>query len=343
MIDRGSKGFLMKVYAGYNCDLSVRKNTSSGGIYPLLAKRIINSGGVVFAAVYDEHLNVIHKEIANFEDLQESFGSKYVFSNFGTCIHRIFELLKKGIVVLFVGTPCQCASIKKSIGDTYKNLICIDLVCHGSPKPEYWQKYLKSLKNKNGITPKKVNMRDKSSGWSYINYCWCIEDYNGKKYYQRWRDNIYMRGFIADLLLIPGCYRCKYKKENHLSDITLGDYWGVWKLDPDMDDNNGTSLIMIHSDIGLALFNEICTNIKYKIINNDNYLFYNRSILNCADKPLYYEEFQQRVKGGEDIQKLIVEYLGIDNNRGWSKGFIRFFPLIVSTKMKSVIKHILNR
>lgn len=244
-------------YAAYNIDANIHSKGSSGSIYYLLAKKILEDGGVVFAAVYDDNFNVKHSIIENEESLLLSMGSKYVASDLGGTFKDIESFINNNRQVMFVGTPCQCAGLSSYLSIKAPNkkelLILIDIICQGVPSSKVWQSY---LREKNISTIKTINMRDKSKdGW--LNYCLSIEYKDGKKEVESRNNNIYLKGFVGCFFLRPSCYECKFKGENRFSDITLGDLWGCNVYAPNLYQFNGTSLIISRSVKGESLLREI--------------------------------------------------------------------------------------
>ena len=134
-------------YAAQNNDESIRLQSSSGGVFTLLATETINNGGVVFGAKFDEQWNVIHDYVETIEGLANFRGSKYVQSQIGKCYKKTELFLKNGREVLFSGTPCQIAGLKKYLIKEYKKLICVDIICHGVPSPMVWTQYIKANNN----------------------------------------------------------------------------------------------------------------------------------------------------------------------------------------------------
>ena len=223
---------------------AIRRESSSGGVFSALAQEILNRGGVVCAAVYDETFAVVHKigkEIAPFR------GAKYAQSHAGHLFPTLRRLLQEGTEVLFVGTPCQCAGLMGYLGKKPENLVLVDMICHGVPSPKVWQEYLKLHE-----PVRSVNLRSKVSGWSHYGYSVKIGDYT-----QTQSHDPFMRGFTANLYLRPSCAKCTFKGLQRCTDITLADFWGIWDLLPDFDDDKGTSLLLIHSSQGHALWKAV--------------------------------------------------------------------------------------
>lgn len=300
---------ITKAYACYNNNAIVRANSSSGGIYPLLAISIIQEGGIVFAACYDDKLNVFHKKIDKIEDICLSQGSKYVASDLGETFKWIKETSKAGKRVLFMGTPCQCAGLLSFIEAEKLNkemIVVVDCVCHGVPGKVPWNAYKKSLEKKNFIL-RSVNMRDKCTGWTKGNYSWSLTDEKGNIAVMPKSKNPFMKGMLSNLTIRPSCFDCKFKGINRMTDITLGDYWGIWNHLPEMDDNKGTSLVLIHTITGMEIFNKIKGNITMADAVVEKAIKGNSCIVKSTIFNPKRKEFFSRLHNGEDFVLLIEE------------------------------------
>ena len=294
-----------KAYACWNIKEEERRYSSSGGIYVLLAKEIIKNNGVIFAVCYDEKFEAVHMQIELEEDLFQSMGSKYMPSKLNDTFISVKRILLQGRQVMFVGTPCQCAGLKKYIGEKDDNLICIDMVCHGVPSRSVWRNYLQNL-DKNKLL-EYLNMRDKSSGWSRYQYSWKMK-YKDDTEKVILQENIpFMKGFTMDFYLRPSCYECQFKGINRSADITLGDFWGAWEMQPEMDDNKGTSLILIHSRKGERLIEKISSNLKIQEVDIEAAVKYNPSIIKSPLKSPQRRIFFQKMKSEDNIEKIITE------------------------------------
>ncbi len=255
-----------KAFAAINTDDKIRMKSSSGGIFTLLAEHIINSGGVVFGAAFGKDLNVKHIMVETVQDLHKLRCSKYVQSRIGDAYIRTKKVLESGRQVLFTGTPCQIGGLKNFLGRDYENLIMQDIICHGVPSPMIWQKYLHYIKTTHGsdidsdIVPV---FRDKSSGWHRYSIKICLK--NGMEYKQTLDKDLFMRAFIMSFSLRRSCYQCHFKSLKRESDLTLADFWGGEQQVPELCDNKGTSLVLIHSEKGAALFE----NLKIKKVEVD--------------------------------------------------------------------------
>ena len=135
-------------YAAYVNDDNIRLNSSSGGIFSSLAESIIDQHGIVFGAALDKEQHVYHRSINTIEDLQLLQGSKYVQSTIGETYKEVKVYLDNGITVLFTGTACQISGLKHYLHKDYANLYTVDVLCHGTPSPKLWERYLENQKSR---------------------------------------------------------------------------------------------------------------------------------------------------------------------------------------------------
>lgn len=246
---------MTKIYVAYNKNENERLNSSSGGVFCLLAKYILTLGGSVFGAAYDENFHVSHIEVTETSELHYLLGSKYVQSKMGKNVSlAVKERLESGKKVLFCGTPCQTESIVKFVGnDLRKNLIAVDFTCHGTPLPEVWEAYLAQLKKKGKIVS--VNMRQKRFGWK--TYSLEVRYSNGKCFSEIFTWNHYSQAFLMNYSLRKPCFHCAFRNVVPNSDITLGDYWDIAQKHPEMNDDKGISKLYVHTDKGETLLKDI--------------------------------------------------------------------------------------
>lgn len=279
----------MLVYAAYALDERIREQSSSGGILSIIANNIIDQGGCVYGAAYGEDFTVQHICVDDKKDLLLIRGSKYAQSNLGNSFTEIKKFLDDGRKVLFTGTPCQVAGLKKYLKKDYENLILIDFVCHSVPSPLIWRKYIsyRAKIDNGGKLPCEINLRSKKTGWSMWKYSVSYKYSSGKRYSRKSGDDLYMKLFLEGYIDRPSCEKCVFKGFNRVSDITLGDFWGIWNIVPDMDDNKGTSLLLTHSFKGRQLLCNISPLIKCEEIelNEKLLLEYNPAISTTVSIP----------------------------------------------------------
>lgn len=268
-------------YAAYTKNTDLRKASTSGGIFSEIAAEILNRGGVIYGAAYDEKFRVVHKSVEAINDLTQLRGAKYAQSDLRDCFSNIKKRLDCDQSVLFSGTPCQIAGLKAFLKKDYDNLFCIDLVCHGVPSPMVWEKYVQYRANSDcdGSMPESINLRCKDSGWSRYSYSVDFSYKSDIRYLKNNGEDPFMQMFVKDYILRKSCGFCQEKGYNRKSDITLGDFWGIWDIDPEMDDNQGTSLLLAHSEKGEYLLDLIKNRIKIKKVELEEASRMNPAIL----------------------------------------------------------------
>ena len=268
-------------YIAINPDEAVRLQSSSGGIFTLLAEQVIAEDGVVFGARFDKDWSVIHSWTDTIEGLAAFRGSKYVQSRIGDSYREAREFLKQGRKVLFSGTPCQIAGLRKYLRKDYDNLLTVDFICHGVPSPGVWQRYLRELREDlraergEGINTVSSSMdelpvitgisfRDKTNGWKKYGFLLRYAAPEAASntafkpvadehtFLQPFPENPFMRGFLADVYLRPSCYACPAKSGKSGSDITIADAWGIDSFAQEHDDDRGACYVLENTAKGTS-------------------------------------------------------------------------------------------
>lgn len=244
-----------EIYAAVSLNDRIRAESSSGGIFSAAAQWILEQGGVVFGAAYDENMAVVHTEATTLSELSRLRGSKYVQSRIGQTYVQVKEYLDNGRWVLFSGTPCQIAGLRACLHRNYSHLLCVDILCHGVPSQTVFRKYVDALENKFTKTLTDVRFRSKKTGWRHFSTELVFSDGQKKVLEQ----DGYMTGYLKNLYLRECCYQCRYASHDRVGDITLGDYWGYQAHFPNylLDDDHGVSLVIINTEQGRKVFNKI--------------------------------------------------------------------------------------
>ena len=243
-----------EVYACYSKDSDIRRASSSGGMFTVLASSILStSKGAVSGVTVGADLNVKHTIVSSVDELSLLRGSKYVQSEVGNCYNDLRSMLNRGNSVVFSGTPCQVAAINKLIKRNREHLYTIDFICHGVPSPQFFRAYCLYLEEQYQSKIQSLKFRDKAQGWMFYNMKVLFE--NGQIYIGKWHSDPFLRGFLRDLVLRPSCYNCKYRSMKRESDITIADYWEYihhnyryWNTD------KGVSKVIINSEKGKLWF-----------------------------------------------------------------------------------------
>lgn len=241
---------------------SVRMSSTSGGFFSEVATEWMKGGGVVVGAEYSAKQEIIHaveKEVSGIEKLRQS---KYAQSKTEGIYRKTKELLKQDVQVLFCGTPCQVEALKAYLRKPFDNLVTLDFICLGICSPLVYQKYLDMLEKKYSSKTKRIWFKNKRQGWRSVGTL--VQFENGKEYFRTAPWDLFMRAFIIDSLAMrPNCETCKFRKIPHNSDFTLGDFWGIENINPQMDDNLGLSAVFINTKTGLDLFDRIKNKLLY--------------------------------------------------------------------------------
>lgn len=236
-------------YAARHKDMQEVMASRSGAAFVAVSDYILSQGGVVYGAGYKSHFIVAHKRATNKTERDEFRGSRYVQSNLEGVFCKVKDDLRKGIKVLFSGTPCQTAGLASYVGKRLReNLYLIDIICHGAPSPNLWRDYLDWQEQKHHSTVTKVDFRNKVDfGWdNHRETLW----FGTKKR----SFNIYTHFFHLDAFLRDCCFDCKFCNLQRPSDITIGDFWKLSKSHPELNtDNKGYSLLLVNSEKGKQL------------------------------------------------------------------------------------------
>lgn len=283
-----SQGRKPLAFAAFTRDDEIRKNSSSGGMFTVIATAIIKNGGVVFGAAFEPDFSVVHTFVESIEDLHIFRGSKYVQSKIGESYIIAKKFLDVGRKVLFTGTPCQIEGLLAYLGREYVNLYTQDIICHGVPSPLAWREYIKYLEKKYNSSLLDFSFRDKKNGWSNFSVRARFEE---KECRFSKENDVYMKGFLNNWNLRPSCFNCHFRKRNRCSDVTLADFWGVNRVVPELFDDNGTSLLIVHSEKGKKLVQEIEKNTIMQPVDFEQSLRYNSSMYESEPIPEQREFF----------------------------------------------------
>ena len=245
-------------FAAIHKNIETRFNSTTGGLFSALAEQMYAEGGYVGGAVYREDWSVAHFISNNSEDLQRLRQSKYSQSDTRDFYSNVKKLLNAGEKVLVCGTPCQMAGLRQFLRKDYENLIIVDFICKSITSPKFYAKYLDYWERKAKSKLVSFKFKDKELGWR--NLVKRFDFANGKSLYSRAKDNdLYSTAYHGNIVSRPSCYECKFKDFPRIADITVADFWGCEKNPKykSMDDNAGTSAVIINNSHGLEFFEKI--------------------------------------------------------------------------------------
>ena len=253
-------------YAAYSKDEPMRLDSSSGGVFTEIAGVVLRRCGAVFGAAYNEHFDIVHICVENEDDLAKLRGAKYAQSDLRGIFVQIKQKLEAGQPVLFSGTPCQVGGLKAYLEKDYENLVTVDFVCHSVPSPMAWRAYVKyrADQDNQGKLPGAINLRSKKTGWTNYQYSNEFRYADGHIHSSKSSESLYMKLFVGNYINRESCANCQFKGYNRVSDLTIGDFWGIWDVCPEMDDNKGTSAILVQSQRGARILQSIADRLVLK-------------------------------------------------------------------------------
>lgn len=362
ILNQADKLSVLEVLAVKNPNDEERMNSSSGGVFLPLAREVINQGGIVFGAVYDESWEVHHVYSEKIEDVYPMMGSKYLQSKIGNSFKDAERFLKQGREVLFVGSPCQIAGLRTYLRNKqYPNLLAVDFLCHGVPSPGVWRRYLaetyggydakeqsrlQATAGKNSVLLSSLNatspigdikFRDKcESGWK--KYRFVVRQKSASKADQNTvlssdihYDNPFMLGFLSDIYLRPSCYACKCKNGVNHSDMTIADFWGINQVAPEFDDDKGVGLVLLNTKKGEDYFSRLSMNVLPSTLEQAH--FYNGGFNEHTKAHPKRDKFFMLIENGKIVKSAVEICLRLP----FKHRVVRMAKRIVKKIIKSVL------
>ena len=255
-----------KTVAAYALNEDIRLQSSSGGVFTILAENVLDDGGVVVGVAQLSSTRFGHIVVDNKADLAKLRGSKYVQADVGTIYRDVRVLLKTGRRVLFSGTPCQVAALYAVLGNQANsaNLFTVDIVCHGTPSVKVFEKYVGAIEKENSSYLLSSNFREKQKGWKMFSMTSLLQKKTGETivFSETLHFDKFLKLFLRNVCLNKSCTVCHYGKLPRSADITLGDYWNIADVYPEMDDDMGTSLVLLNTYHGEELFLKVVKKLK---------------------------------------------------------------------------------
>lgn len=335
---------LKEVYAAVSGDTDVRES-ASGGLFASFAQAVIADGGAVYGCVMeyeDGKLWPRHICITEQQDLIRLKGSKYVQSDLGDSYRDVQRRLTDGQTVLFSGTPCQVAGLKGFLRKDFENLFTLDIICHGVPSVKLFQDYIAFEEKKRSVKVTSFRFRDKSQGWKL--YGSMILD-NGQIIYFEPEESSYYQMFLNSYTYRENCYTCPYASDHRAGDITIGDFWCIELVHPELlaenggplDHEKGASCLIVNNEKGYALLKRYGTGIRRWKSNYENASKYNRQLV----APSYMKSERKEV--------LNLYRLGYGKLESWYQHRLRLIRIRQSIRaaiprpVKDMIKRMLGK
>ena len=315
-------------YGAHYNDQKIRIDSTSGGLFSALANKMYDLGGYVAGAIYNDDFSVKHIISNNRDDLEKLRSSKYLQSSCTNLYKDTKKLLIRGEKVLVCGCPCQMAALRLFLSKEYENLIICDFICRGINSPKVFRKHLDSLEKQYDSKIVYVKAKNKELGWRKLTFKTIFE--NGQSYYGDGQTDNFTRGYLrSGVYCRPSCFSCKFKDLPRIADITLADFWGIEKVNPELDNDTGTSVVMCNTPKGIDFFNTIKDNLEYSQVDVKDIIPGNPSLLYSLKKTN-----TDREKFFKDLNQLT-----------FNKVANKYFPLnkkrILLSKVKRGLKNVL--
>lgn len=291
--------------------------SSSGGVFPALAEKFLEKGGVVYGAAVMEDMTVGHVDVRDKSGLAKLKGSKYVQSDLYAVFEEVRDALAAGEKVMFSGTPCQVAGLHRYLDGKQDGLVTVDVACHGVPSPGLWDKYVAALGRKCGGKVCGVSFRDKTEGWRRYGFKVDVLDEAGvRTHLVRNLADPYMALFLQDMTLRPSCYACPSRNGRSGSDLTLADLWNVARTVPDLDDDKGASLVTVNTPLGQEMLDSVNCGFQLFPVDTESARTDNGGFALHVDIPERRDEFFKGVHSSKDIirymRTFVVRRYGIN-------------------------------
>ena len=316
---------VLGTYAAYSKDENIRLESSSGAVFSSLAEWILQRHGVVYGVAMSQDCRYAEfVRVNDRRDLPGLRGSKYLQARVGNTYQKVKADLEAGLTVLFSGTGCQVNGLKGFLGKEYSNLYCVDVICHGVPSPKLWREYVEYNEKQQKSKLMSINFRCKDDSWTDFGIK-RIDERHKAMYVSKDKDP-FMLMFLRDYCLRPSCYECVVKG-NKLSDLTIADFWGIEKVVSGMNDGKGVSLVIIRTDKGQRIFNDISDDMKLQKVTYEDGVRSNRADYSSVARPIERDYFFK------DMNKMSFDELRIKYGTP--------NPMSLKRKIKKKIKQIL--
>ncbi len=308
-----------------------RHTGSSGGIFYELASDFVNSGGVVFGACFNTDLKLIHKKVDSISELESLCKSKYLHSDMRGVYNEIAECLKKGLKVMFVGTPCQVSAVKNIFVEKYDTqLLLVDFLCHGTGTQKCFDMCIGAEEEKQNGKIVDFSFRAKTRKVAHSFKYTLLRDDEEQTITGYAFEFPYYHSYLKYYIFNEPCYECNYARQQRVGDITLGDFWGIHNYDKKLKEYKGISLISINTQIGHRAINSIRDNCVLKEYPIENASSNNEAFHSCVSPKCHQARQELATILETKGEKALVESLSCAQIK----------KVLIYTKMPSFVKKI---
>lgn len=306
-----------------NKDQEICRQSTAGGAFTAIAEFILDKGGIVFGVEMQPDYTVRHTAVETKDELIKFRNSKYVQSDVGNTYVLAKKQLESGRLVCFSGTPCQIEGLRHYLTKDYENLILVDVVCRAVPSPGVWKKYISMETERHGDM-QSIRFRDKTLGYQYSTME--LKDNRGNVYRGGIESQPWLRMFFSGMIIRPSCTECKFRSRYRNSDFTIWDCFNVYSLDKNFNEDLGTTRMLIHTNKGKNIFEQIKSSFKYKNLEADVAV---NGVQEMIESP---KAHQRKKEFYSDIEKLSMPEL-----------LNKYYPVTIKIKLKKTARLLLNR
>lgn len=291
-------------YAVWSKNENIRYHSTSGGAFTEFAEIIVAGGGFVAGAQYNSECLVEHVLVSDIEGIEKIRQSKYMQSDLKDIFKEVKAKLIEGKTVGFCGAPCQIAGLYAYLGKEYDNLFTMDFICRGMNSPKAFKAWLTEVEEQEKSKAIRVWFKYKDGGWKTSPKRTRVDFEDGHYKVYEAEKNLFMHGYLTTNLYIkPSCGDCRFKGVPRRSDVTFADFWGIEK---ELDDDRGTSMLLINSEKGREYFEKVKESINCYPRDFDEILAGNPMFLTSAKVPPKAHDFLMELdnrKFSEAIKK----------------------------------------
>ncbi|WP_026519137.1 DUF1919 domain-containing protein [Butyrivibrio sp. FCS006] len=274
-----------KTYAVCLKNNEIRGASASGGAAYAFYSKVLEDGGLAYGASFDDYFRVVFTKTSSIDDLKKFQGSKYTFSDMEGCYKDVLQELKNNKRIIFIGTSCQCAAMKKFIPAVMQEqLMLVDIICHGMPPATYWEEYTENVAAKHGKISS-VSFRDNNI------FRLKIETEDGTVIEEKAKNNLFMANYTRKVFYRENCYACKYASPERVSDVTIGDYWGRDRQNMLKPREYGMSVVLGNTDKGIKLVESCGDRLVITLKDYKSIIDSNEQLRGASQKPSYRQTF----------------------------------------------------
>lgn len=317
--EKTKMNFSKRLFVVQSKNDQIRRESTAGGAFTEIARYVLKQNGVVFGAAFDDQMSITHQFVEREQDLAKFRGSKYVQSTIGESYIKVKEFLEKGRHVCFSGTPCQIAGLSKFLGKEYEHLILVDVICRATPSPVMWLDYYGTLQKKVNTSIKGIRFRDKFYGYKFSTFS-IYTEHPKSDYHCGVESDPWLRAFFDGSSIRPSCTQCAFKGLEKISDFTLWDCFDICRFDNQMDDDKGTTGVLVNSAKGWDIIQRIVPSIIYKEL----------PVGENVGKPQLYQSAQASIKRDS--------FFELYRESGITKAMEQYYPLDIKARMKRMIR-----